>query len=74
MASGQRPVIQLARESQLSESAMQEATIAPEPEPGPALPPVSVDDVLDVHEFLQSFDGDFKRLFDQQRPSRSARG
>lgn len=25
--------------------------------------PVSVDDVLEVHEFLQGFDGDFKTLF-----------
>ncbi len=26
-------------------------------------PPVSVDDVVDMHEFLQSFDGDFQKLF-----------
>jgi hypothetical protein len=25
--------------------------------------PVSVDDVLEMHEFLQEFDGDFQRLF-----------
>jgi predicted NAD-dependent protein-ADP-ribosyltransferase YbiA (DUF1768 family) len=31
------------------------------------LPPVTVDDVLDMHEFLSDFDGDFQRLF---RPSR----
>jgi hypothetical protein len=29
--------------------------------------PVSGDDVLDIHEFLEKFDGDFVRLFDQQR-------
>jgi len=29
----------------------------------PALPKVTVDDVLDMHEFLASFDGDFQRLF-----------
>jgi hypothetical protein len=26
-------------------------------------PPVTVDDVLDMHEFLKSFDGDFRRHF-----------
>ncbi|CAA9581921.1 MAG: hypothetical protein AVDCRST_MAG59-4900 [uncultured Thermomicrobiales bacterium] len=26
-------------------------------------PPVSVDDVIDMHEFLAGFDGDFERLF-----------
>ena len=26
-------------------------------------PPVSVDDVVDMHEFLRDFDGDFQRLF-----------
>lgn len=31
--------------------------------PSPALPKVTVDDVLDMHEFLASFDGDFQRLF-----------
>lgn len=25
--------------------------------------PVTGDDILDVHEFLEGFDGDFKRLF-----------
>ena len=25
--------------------------------------PVSIDDLLDMHEFLQTFDGDFKALF-----------
>jgi len=29
----------------------------------PPKPPVTVDDVLDMHEFLQGFDGDFQRLF-----------
>ncbi|MFQ6058227.1 MAG: hypothetical protein ACE5MB_05015 [Anaerolineae bacterium] len=27
------------------------------------MPPLEADDVLDVHEFLQDFDGDFIRLF-----------
>jgi len=31
-----------------------------EEEPGE---PVSVDDVLEIHEFLQGFDGDFQALF-----------
>ena len=26
-------------------------------------PPVSTDDVLDMHEFIKGFDGDFQRLF-----------
>ncbi len=29
--------------------------------------PVSVDDVLDVHEFLESFDGDFSALFSRRK-------
>jgi len=33
------------------------------PATGPAEPPVSVDDVVDMHEFLRDFDGDFQRLF-----------
>ncbi len=30
----------------------------------PTGPPVSASDVVDMHTFLNSFDGDFKRLFD----------
>ena len=33
------------------------------PPAGPAEPPVSVDDVVDMHEFLRGFDGDFQKLF-----------
>ena len=33
------------------------------PPSGPAEPPVSVNDVVDMHEFLRSFDGDFQKLF-----------
>jgi hypothetical protein len=29
----------------------------------PATDPVTVDDVLDMHDFLKQFDGDFNRLF-----------
>jgi hypothetical protein len=29
----------------------------------PVGPPVGVDDVLDMHDFLRDFDGDFLRLF-----------
>ena len=36
--------------------------IEPEDE-GMSGEPVSVDDVLEVHQFLQGFDGDFKALF-----------
>jgi hypothetical protein len=28
-----------------------------------AMPPVTSDDVLDMHEFLRSFNGDFRKLF-----------
>jgi len=34
-----------------------------EPSSGPELPPVTSDDLLDVHEFLADFDGDFRALF-----------
>ena len=37
--------------------------IEPEMDDIPA-DPVSVDDVLEIHEFLQEFGGDFKALFD----------
>jgi hypothetical protein len=30
---------------------------------GDLAPPVDVDDLLEMHEFLESFDGDFKSLF-----------
>jgi hypothetical protein len=36
--------------------------IEPENEGTPG-DPVSVDDVIEIHEFLQGFDGDFKALF-----------
>jgi hypothetical protein len=36
--------------------------IEPEDE-GVAGDPVSVDDVIEIHQFLQGFDGDFKALF-----------
>ncbi|CAA9584279.1 MAG: Succinyl-CoA:3-ketoacid-coenzyme A transferase subunit B [uncultured Thermomicrobiales bacterium] len=32
-------------------------------DPTPPLPVVTTDDVIDVHEFLSSFDGDFNALF-----------
>jgi hypothetical protein len=31
----------------------------------PARRPVTVDDVLDIHEFLKDFDGNFKDLFEE---------
>ena len=40
-------------------------SIEPEDE-GTAGEPVSVDDVIEVHQFLQGFDGDFKALFRDQ--------
>jgi hypothetical protein len=39
--------------------------IEPEDEGEPG-EPVSVDDVIEVHQFLQRFDGDFKALFRDQ--------
>jgi len=39
--------------------------IEPEDEGEPG-EPVSVDDVIEVHQFLQGFDGDFKALFRDQ--------
>ena len=35
--------------------------------PVEARPPVTVDDVLDMHEYLRDFDGDFKKLFGAPR-------
>jgi hypothetical protein len=32
-------------------------------DPGEPQDPVSIDDVLEIHEFLQGFDGDFQALF-----------
>ena len=32
-------------------------------EASPAGPPVSAEDVLDMHEFLAAFDGNFRQLF-----------
>jgi len=39
--------------------------IEPEDEGEPG-EPVSVDDVIEIHQFLQGFDGDFKSLFRDQ--------
>jgi hypothetical protein len=37
--------------------------IAPEIDEAPDGEPVSIDDVIEMHEFLSEFDGDFRRLF-----------
>ena len=34
------------------------------------LPPVASDDVLDMYEFLEGFNGDFQRLFSERSPKR----
>ncbi len=39
-------------------------SVANEAPPAPR-DPVTLDDVLDMHEFLKTFDGDFKKLFDR---------
>jgi hypothetical protein len=38
-----------------------------EPESRPQGAPVSIDDVIEMHQFLNSFDGDFKSLFARSR-------
>lgn len=47
----------------LSESATSKQAEARNADPAPDVPPVTADDVLDMHEFLSAFDGDFRRLF-----------
>lgn len=50
----------------LSDSVQAEGIEAPEIDPADTLPPgapVDASDVLDMHTFLDVFDGDFKRLF-----------
>jgi hypothetical protein len=37
-------------------------------------PAVDIDDVLDMHRFLEGFDGDFRRLFDRTYGGSSTRG
>jgi len=46
----------------LSEGVRGRFEIAPEPDVTPA-DPVNVNDVLDMHSFLDEFEGDFKSLF-----------
>lgn len=41
--------------------------LSPELVVGSGREPVSVDDVLDMHEFLDCFDGDFHHLFQRRR-------
>lgn len=50
----------------LGEGALTEAALADEPSSAAADPPgspVTVDDVIDMHQFLKRFDGDFAALF-----------
>ena len=47
----------------LSEAATRATTIRPEAPDAEPRKPVTIDDLLDLHEFLRDFDGDFKRLF-----------
>ena len=37
--------------------------VAPDQAAAPAGDPVSIDDVLEIHDFLKRFNGDFQRLF-----------
>ena len=53
-------------EAQLALRRLSEAPSGIDLEPEDTLPagdPVSVDDVLEMHQFLSGFDGDFNRLF-----------
>ena len=54
-------------EAQLALRRLSERGIKDDPtsnlKPTPTLPKVTVDDVLDIHEFLADFDGDFQGLF-----------
>lgn len=57
---------------QLSDRAIRELTIendtpSYEPEGSTDGPPVTASDVVDIHTFLDTFDGDFKRLFQAPR-------
>lgn len=50
----------------LSDAVAEEAIDEPEVDPADTLPtgdPVSAGDVVDMHSWLDDFDGDFKRLF-----------
>jgi|SRR5579884_3145658 len=59
----------LRRLSEADAEAEAEDDISLEVTPEASGPPVSAEDVLDMHEFLRDFDGDFKKHFGQ-----SARG
>ena len=50
----------------VSDSDVEEAT-GESASPAAMGSPVTVDDVLDMHEFLESFDGDFHALFSGRR-------
>jgi DNA-directed RNA polymerase subunit RPC12/RpoP len=54
----------------LSEQAIREIKEPEKPEIESEAPetgePVTASDVIDIHEFLADFDGDFKRLFDRR--------
>jgi DNA-directed RNA polymerase subunit RPC12/RpoP len=56
----------------LSERAIRELNSPDEPEPiaelekAPDFGPVTASDVVDMHEFLKTFDGDFKALFESR--------
>ncbi|MBX6341163.1 MAG: hypothetical protein IRY97_01790 [Thermomicrobiaceae bacterium] len=47
--------------------AIQMASVEGWAEDAEANDPVTVDDVLDMHEFLETFDGDFRTLFSRRR-------
>lgn len=44
------------------------------PRPDVAAADVDVDDVVDMHRFLDTFDGDFRRLFDTTSGGSATRG
>ncbi len=55
-------VFWIALKDEVGESVLRDVARSDEPSP-PEEEPLTLDDVLDMHEFLESFNGDFQRLF-----------
>jgi hypothetical protein len=55
-------VFWIALKEEAAENVLRDVVHHDDPEPA-EMDPVTADDVLDMHEFLQAFNGDFQRLF-----------